>query len=146
MRDAVRSRYIRTNPLDAVKLPKDRRLKKDVLSPGDVRNLLDACRGSRYGGIIVLGAAVGLRVGEALALCCDDVDFNTGTITIRHTLWHGDVHPPKTPTSRRTLKLPQIALEALRRACKGRTGYIFATSNGTPLDALTSTSGYGDPC
>ena len=64
MRDAVRSRYIRTNPLDGVKPPKAPRQEKDVLSPEDVRNLLDTAEGGSYEGIIVLGATVGLRVGK----------------------------------------------------------------------------------
>ena len=115
MREAVRCKYIRQNPLDDVKPPKERAPEKVVLTPGDVRKLLAACRGSRYEGMITLGAVCALRIGETLALRYEDISFADGTLTVRRTLWRGKVHPPKTDSSRRTIKLPAIALDALRR-------------------------------
>ena len=47
-RDAVRDRRIRTNPLDDVKPPKESRTVKDVLTPDEVRRLLEAVRGDRF--------------------------------------------------------------------------------------------------
>jgi integrase len=136
MRDAVRSKYIRVNPLDDVIPPKANHRDKDILSPDDLRKLLAAARGSRYEGIIVLGATCGLRIGESLALRHEDVSFVDGTITISHTLWRGKLYPPKTKSSRRTLKLPQMALEALTRHCESNgEGFLFHTSKGTPIDA-----------
>src|SRR3712207_7250942 len=46
MRDAVREKRIRTNPLDEVKPPKQKhRKEKDVLTPEQVNRLLEAVRG-----------------------------------------------------------------------------------------------------
>ena len=42
LRDAVRDKYSRTNPIDDVQPPKRVRREKGVLTPGDVRKLLDA--------------------------------------------------------------------------------------------------------
>jgi integrase len=140
MRDAIRCKYISTNPLEDVRPPRvHHNGEKDVLSPDDVRKLLSAARGSRYEGIIVLGATCGLRIGETLALRHDDVSFVDGTVTVSNTLWRGKLCPPKTRSSRRTLKLPQIALDVLTRLCKSngnhRLGFLFYTSNGTAIDA-----------
>jgi integrase len=137
LRDAVRDKYIRSNPLDDVKPPKQARKEKQVLTPDEVRRLLDAVKGERFEGVYVLAATLGLRIGEILALRYQEVDLTAGTIRIEHTLYHGECSVPKTLSSRRTLTLPQMALEALVRLCNGSngpTGYLFATASGRPVD------------
>jgi integrase len=87
LRDAVRDKYMRSNPLDDVKPPKQARKEKQVPTPADVRRLLDAVKGERFEGVYVLGATLGLRIGEILALRYQDVDLTAGTIRIEHTLY-----------------------------------------------------------
>jgi integrase len=76
-----------------------------------------------------------LRIGEALALRFDDVDFEKGAVQIRLTLWNGTVSAPKTPSSRRTLTLPVRASESLRklRSTSDSQGHLFACSSGLPV-------------
>jgi integrase len=57
LRDAVRDKHIRANPLDDVKPPKQARKEKQVLTPDEVRRLLDAVKGERFEGVYVLEAA-----------------------------------------------------------------------------------------
>ncbi len=52
----------------------------------------------------------------------EDIDFEQGTLTIRRTVWRNQVYPPKTPHSRRAIKLPLIALDALKRHRDKRNG------------------------
>lgn len=133
----VKAKRLRTNPAHEVKPPKDHARELDVLKPEQLHRLLDVVRGSRYEGIIVLGACCALRIGEALSLRYEDVDLTAGTISIRRTLWKGKTYPPKTPQSRRTLTMPSVAREWLvrHRESNGnpKTGYIFRTANGTPI-------------
>lgn len=117
LRDAVRDKRIRTNPLDDVKPPKQSRKEKAVLTPEEVRRLLDAVSGDRYECAFYILALTGARIGECLALTFDSLDLEAGTITISSTLYHGECSAPKTQSSRRTLTLPQRALEALSRLC-----------------------------
>ncbi len=138
--DAVRSKFIRSNPVAAVKPPKrNSHVEMKVLTPKQVHSLLLAVRGDRFEGVVVLGACCGLRSGEALALRYEDVDLKSGTLKVRRTLWRGKVYPPKTSSSRRTIKLPTIALEALLRHAERHgyptEGYMFATRNGTCVAA-----------
>lgn len=84
-------------------------------------------------------------MGEARALRWDHVDLDAGTVAIwRSDRAGGDT---KTARSRRTLKLPEIALSALRerRAAQVEdrlragelwqdTGLVFTTTIGTTLD------------
>jgi len=137
LRDAVREKYIRSNPLDDVKPPKQQRKEKQVLTPKQVRSLLDAVKGERFEGVYVLAATCGLRIGEILALRYEDVDLQHGTLRVERTLHEGECSAPKTLSSRRTLTLPQTALQALVRLCNGSSdpmGYLFATASGKPVD------------
>ena len=79
MRDAVRDKHIRDNPLENVKAPKQERKEKHVLTPDELRRLLETVRGGRFEGVFYLCSLVGLRIGEALALRYEDVDLERGT-------------------------------------------------------------------
>ncbi len=118
------------------------RREMEVLSPDQVKRLLGCCRGDRFEGVFVLGATCGLRIGEALGVRWSDVDFEKGTLTVRRTIWRGRTLPTKTDSSRRTIKLPRIALEALHRhrehtdehlhdGSEG-SGWVFPTARGNP--------------
>ena len=137
MQDAVREKRIRTNPLDDIKPPKQTHKDKYVLTPDEVRRLLDAVRGDRFECAFVLGTTCGLRIGEILALRFEDIDLDQGTIRVERTLYNGECSVPKTQSSRRTLTLPQRALEALVRLCDvngNASGNLFATGSGRPVD------------
>src|SRR5258705_13771618 len=74
--------------------------------------LLEAAEASRLHAFIVLCLLTGVRSEEARALTWEHVDLEAGTISVwRSVRAHGDT---KTNRSRRTLKLPEIAVEALR--------------------------------
>ena len=79
MRDEVRDKHIRDNPLEDVKAPKQERKEKHVLTPDELRRLLETVRGGRFEGVFYLCSLVGLRIGEALALRYEDVDLERGT-------------------------------------------------------------------
>lgn len=136
-RDAVRDKRIRANPIDDVKPPKQERKEKDVLTPEQVRRLLDAVSGDRFECAFYLLALTGVRIGECLAMTFDSLDLEAGTITVSSTLHHGECSAPKTASSRRTLTLPYRALTTLSRLCESGgdpSGYLFATSTGKPVD------------
>jgi integrase len=108
--------------------------------------LLAASARSRLHAFIVLCLLTGVRSEEARALRWDQVDLDAGTVAVwRSVRAHGDV---KTEKSRRTLKLPQLVMDALLehrdRQDRERTeagplwqenGLVFATSVGTALDS-----------
>ena len=122
LKDAVRWRYISRSPTVEVSPPQEYEREIHVLMPEQVKRLLTAARGNRLEAAYVLPATLGLRQGECLALRYEDIDFEQGTLTIRRTVSRNQVYPPKTPHSRRTIKLLLIALDALKRHRDKRNG------------------------
>ncbi len=132
------------------------KLAQPVMTPEQARAFLCAVSGDRLDGLYVLALATGLRQGEALGLLWDDVNFETGRLSITKALQRVSgklvAVPVKTDASVRTLRLPKMALEALL-AHRGRqledrlmagerwqdTGYMFTTGLGTPLDGSVVT-------
>jgi integrase len=108
--------------------------------------LLEAAEDSRLYAYIVLCLLTGVRSEEARALTWDHVDLEAGTVSVwRLVRAHGDT---KTVRSRRTLRLPQIAVVALRgqmgrqtseRAIAGELwqehGLVFTTTVGTAYES-----------
>lgn len=132
--EGVRLRVLRFNPVDSFKAPPQHKDELSILSREQINHLLHSVRGHRYELIVVLGATCALRVGEALAITWDDINFVRGTLQISHTIWRGRIYPPKTRASRRTLKLPQRALEPLKRRRTTNAGFLCPTNTGKPTD------------
>jgi integrase len=117
--------------------------------------LLEAARESRLNAYVVLSLTVGIRSEEARELRWDHVDLDGDPAAVRPVppsvaVWRsvrqgGDT---KTAKSRRTLALPQTAVQAFREHRKRQAedrlaagalwqdhGLVFASAIGTPLDA-----------
>ena len=92
-----------------------------------------------------MAVVTGLRQGELLGLRWSDVDLEAGTLTIRHALQRIDgqlqLVETKTPRSRRTVPLPELALRALRTAQDAPMvgTHLFTTTSGGPLDGTAVT-------
>jgi integrase len=103
--------------------------------------------------------ALGLRLGEAFGLAWTDVDLDAGRLTVRNALQRVRLEgektrkpmlvEPKSASSRRTMRLPAVAVQALyrhrsrqeqERAFAGEQwignpwGLVFTSTIGTPLD------------
>jgi integrase len=130
-REGVHRKYVGHNTLTDVKPPRENKQQKEILSPDQVRHLLETVRGNRFELAVVLGATCALRIGESLSLRWEDFfDVERGNVTIQRTLWAGKTWPTKTVGSKKTLKLPKIAVDALKRVrmfTEGQ-GWVFPTS------------------
>jgi len=121
-----------------------RRSKSLILA--QARDLLAAAEGERLHSYVVVSLLGGLRTEEVRALRWDHVDLEAGTVAVwRSVRASGDT---KTPKSGRSLQLPQVAVEALRRQREQQDrdrhiagdrwqeqGLVFASAVGTPLPA-----------
>jgi len=93
----------------ALELQKVKYLEKDEI-PG----ILKKIKNNKVRSIAVLQLHTGLRIGEALALTPDDVDFKNKTISITKTkLRNGDIGSPKTLSSIRTIEISDFIAKLL---------------------------------
>lgn len=149
---ALKRGLVPRNVATLVNLPKAQRPEVEPFTPDQARSFLAAIHGDRLEALYSVALSVGLRQGEALGLRWEDVDLDTGTITVRKALQRlngvFELVEPKTARSRRTIALPQTAVTALRvhrtrqlqeRLLAGskwcENGLVFTNTFGTPIDA-----------
>jgi integrase len=152
LKQAVHDGLIPRNVTEAVKPPQIQREEIRPLTPEQAKTLLETVRAEddRLEALYVMAITTGLRQGELLGLKWDDVDLEAGTLQVRRTLTTAKGGPvlsaPKTKGSRRSVKLSQTALQALRSHLERQlreidragslwreNGLIFASEIGKPL-------------
>jgi integrase len=153
---ALKWGLVSRNVATLVDAPPSRRPEVRPLSFDQARSLLKNLEGHRLEALFSVALAVGLRQGEALALHWADVDLDQGLIHVRHTLQKIDNQwqflEPKTERSRRTIPLPAVAAETLRRHKERQDlerlaagsvweewDLVFPSTRGTPLDGSNVT-------
>jgi integrase len=134
LKQAVRWSLIPRSVCEVVVPP---RVPKSEIRPLDVRQakkLLDTAwdRQPYFYPLCVLAVTTGMRSGEILGLQWQDVDLDAGTVQVRRTVFNGAVSTPKTARSNRGIRLPRVAVEALRRHPRS-SGWVFSSRNGTSL-------------
>ena len=115
---AVQDGLIRTNPAEDCKLPPKKAREMQVLARDELQRFLIQAQAEGYYELFLLDLATGLRRGELLALQWDDLDFETGILTISKqvSLVRGKIvmSVPKTKSSIRKLVLPPAVVQVLR--------------------------------
>ncbi len=132
--------------------PEAKRTKRRrALDADEARTLVAALEHERLGPMFIIMTTVGIRPGEAAGLCWDDLDLDAGLMAVRRAVRLENGRPVlveelKTDRSRRTITLPTIAVDALRRHRHDQITervaarqwaddrLVFATTEGTALD------------
>jgi integrase len=163
LKKAVELRLIPRNPAASARPPKIRQEEITPLDAEQSRVLLVAARGDRFECLYILSLMCGLRMGEALGLKWSDIDLEAGTLRVNRQLQRireggGLVFSEPKNASRRTIDLPQRAVEALKSYRKRQleeqlragtkwqdNNLVFASRKGTPLDAQNIVNRYFKP-
>jgi integrase len=116
-RSAVRDRLVVATPCVDVRLPRPEPKRVEPLATERVEALIEAMP-ERYRALVVLATGTGLRHGEALGLEVETIDFLRRMLRVRQQLVTMPgrppyLAPPKTPSSHRTIPLPQVVVDAL---------------------------------
>lgn len=150
---AVKWSILNRNVATLVKPPRQVKTRPQPLSAAEAHALIDHARSAddRLWPLLTTAVLTGLRIGELSGLRWRDVDLDTATLTVRHTLhrlqgiW--TFSEPKTTRSARTLSLPPDVVDALRFVRARQTverlasgdrwldlDLVFNTSKGTPIE------------
>lgn len=118
---AVKNKLIADNPFDAIDKPRHPKKESRALTHDEEDRFVAVCKKHNQGNLYLLCLYQGLRLGEALALTYDDVDFEKNTLTINKSIDSlGKLTTPKTATSVRTIPLFHRTLALLDRDGTGR--------------------------
>lgn len=117
---AVKYRGLKINPMANIEnIGTTKSVKKmEVITLEEFKKILDQIK-DRYKIIYKFLFFTGCRVGEALALTIDDIDFNNNTININKTLfWTKEekykTQTPKTQSSQRIITIPDNLAKELK--------------------------------
>lgn len=154
LEQAVRDGLLRDNPARSSRvakaLPQKVRTERETIRADEVAGFLDVARGDRLEAFWILQLIAGLRPSEGLALRWSDVSENAVHVTrvLVDDRAGGELHyaPPKSKTSRRSVVVPPVVLEALKAHRKRQAeerlkagedwkgeDLIFCTPLGEPL-------------
>lgn len=161
LQDATEEGLIRSNPAAGIRLPRPAVVDEDAgeeqakaLTEPELRALLAHVAPARVLVVRTL-AESGLRVGEALALRWQDVDFGRCRVQVRRTVYEGRFGPPKSRYGRRDVPIGRDLAQALWRARGGAAddALVFPAADGGPshpsgvaraIKAAAKAAGLGD--
>jgi integrase len=123
-----------------------------VLNPAQVQARLASLSDDPLGPLVAVAVTTGARQGEQLAVRWSDIDWEAQTLSIRRALQRGQFVPCKTERSHRTINLPPMTLNALRRQRAAQAearlaagpdwqdgDLVFSNWRGGPLDGVRIT-------
>jgi integrase len=157
---------IKSNPVDGLIYPKNHNVieeKENYISEADKKRFIAALETDELQGIILMGLMCGVRLGEAMALQTNAIDFNHMNIKISKSVkyvWTGErdkdgkkiyenkVTIPKTRTSIREVPLPDVLKPIIKGLIKKNmenklkfgelyldNSLIFCKENGDYIDS-----------
>lgn len=123
---ALREGLVHRNAAALTDPPKVTHHEISPYTPEQARAFLGAVKGDRLEALFAVAVTLGLRQGEILGLRWADIDLDRGLLSVRFQLQRVDGKlsfvAPKTKRSRRTIKLPAVAVSGLRaRLTRQRT-------------------------
>lgn len=149
LEQAVRWHAIPRNPAAAVRAPRPVRRELRFLDPGETRRLIEAAADEPLGALYTGAAYTGLRLGELLGLRWRDIDLEGRSLTVQHTLTRQDgrwvLRQPKTPHSRRTIRLAPAVVDAFRAHYLAEAERLLALGHRIGPETLVFTDRWGDP-
>jgi len=141
---AVRLKIIAANPCRSIDKPTPKHGEVVSLTPEQARLGCEVSAGQPVHSLLVTALATACRQGELLALAWGDIDLSAGTLSVRRALSMTKagfvVKEPKTKAARRTIFLPQFAVDALveLKATRMKAGLlsapVFCTRTGNYLN------------
>lgn len=107
--------YIQANPFFKRRVKTRPPVGKQPLNAQEVNEVINTCTDDLMRTYLIIAFFTGARPGEILALRRDDLDFAKSTLRIERTISErGEITPPKTQSSRRTIEMPAIVKNALQ--------------------------------
>jgi integrase len=140
---AIANRLVDYSPVSAITIKSTQKPKdKQTFTYEEMERIKKEAQTHRFGLFVLILAYMGLRVSELCGLKWEDINFNSGTMSIVRscTDYKGMalVGAVKNAKSKRTIPIPQELIETLK-LCRSR-GYIVVSPNGKNITPRTFTA------
>ena len=117
--------------------PNVQKREKPIWTSKQVRMIIETVSFT-YRALFAVAALTGARLGEILGLQWKQIDLSKKTLRIEQSLWRGQIVPPKTPGSVRTVyfgeALASVLAEHFREAAhNGNEDFVFCKADGIPF-------------
>ena len=86
LKEAVKHQLIPSNPCELVELPRKEKYHSSYYNAAQLKELFDAIRNDPLEYLVQITALYGLRRSEVLGIQWNSIDFETGRLTIQHTV------------------------------------------------------------
>jgi len=129
--------YLTRNPAEFISPPKKRKKKIEILTPKEMRKLIEATE-KEHQPLIITACYTGVRASELLGLKWKDIDWENSKIHIRRT-YQGKFYDTKSPSSNRSIIVPAQVLTALKKQKRsqqrefGEAEMVFTNTKGRPM-------------
>ena len=151
LHDAQRDGLVNRNVAALARPPRADRREMRALTAAEVGRLLASTADAPYGPLFAVAVGSGMRAGELCGLRWSDVDLPARSLVVRRSMARADgggyeLAEPKTARSRRTVMLPAVAVEGLRRQkARQAADKLAAGTDWQDRDGLTFTDALGRP-
>ena len=139
-KQAIEWNYIIKNPAAPVKVPKKPKTEQSVLTPEQIRRLLEAADSVQWRAFLLTAVTTGLRIGELVAMKWKNVDWEQGKYAVMETYqYHGEspgFKRPKSAKSAGVVELSPACLELLKTHRKEQVRHRLQTPGYVDLDLL----------
>jgi len=137
LKQAVQWDYLHANPAQPVKAPRREHREMDSLTPAEIPAFLNAFE-PEWRPLFFTAIFTGMRLGELLALQWSDIDWRSGTIRVRRSVWNGQFQEPKTRNAVRTIgmspRLSTVLMEHKLDTPWSSHDLVFCTASGDFID------------
>ena len=132
---ALQLGFIKKDPCAAVEIKKYIAAPREALTHEQQRIFLDAIKGAKHEGLFIFLLSTGLRIGEALALTYNDIDFEQKLVTVTKNVvavkgGHLFQNSTKSRAGVRKVPLPDTAAAWLPRNKDGDERVFNVTASG----------------
>jgi len=136
-KQAIEWNYLKVNPATPVKPPKKQHMEMDFLTPSEIKLFLDSLD-PKWKPLFFTAIFTGMRLGELLALQWSDIDWNSSTIRVKRSVWHGKFQEPKSRNAKRSIGMSPLLVQLLKDhseiAPNSTYDLVFCTDKGSVLD------------
>lgn len=133
LKAAVSNELIDKNPFNAISKLQNEKVAINPLSLDEVALMIKVAD-KDFANVLKVAFFTGMRTGELIALRWENIDFEKETIRIDKAIRQGQIQPPKTQNSIRTIPMLPYVKDALLALKQGNNSeWVFTGLNGSFL-------------